>query len=442
MSKFTTAQKFDPAIVDTQQIHVLYGNEVENVNWKPVEIPRDDKENWEKLKAGSYFFDYDEKGKRHYGYKGDDGSRNYFSTENFVREVIELELKKRTTDFGFDPTTGVAPQRSETSNNDGGINLRDTWMVTKAGTWDGMELVPGDILGALETIKSEDIASGTAKVTASSFHLNKAPSGLSSVPSATTEIEGTVMYAESIRLDGSASDKLAASEKDVADVILAVKAEINTRIDTVKAELEKQIGEINTAISTNKDAIAQNAKDITAINEAQKVQDGKIDDLATDVAAISDAQKLQDEAIAKNTNDIAVINEDQARQDKAIQDNANTIKSVNEQVQSEVVRNNTQDNRLAKLEEWSHQDEVVVVGDGENPVLEVALQKIEFQDPYHVKIMPFESTASGYVARPYMRLNATLLVKDKAQVLQAVFASAPAKEGWQYRVSGMGKARA
>lgn len=216
---------------------IFFAHGAEAVHLKPVFIAKADIQSWTALADKAYFIDEDGTGQKV------NGERKYFGTQEWVNATIASAITNADTRHYFDPTTEVAPTTPSAS-----IKSGDVFVITKAGTWSGLELQPGDVLEAPADING--IATST------DFLLNQAVSGLESVPGATTSTEGIVKLIETIRTNGSADHSTVATEKAVADAIAALAETINASIAALKTLLEGQVSALNGQVTNALDAIS------------------------------------------------------------------------------------------------------------------------------------------------------------------------------------------
>lgn len=212
------------------------------------------------------------------------GQLVYWQSKEEVLAAIVEQIALSRNEFTFDPSSPGAPV-----NAAGDVKELDRFFVKTAGSWGGMDLVPGDILVAVN-----DVPTGTAP-TAADFVKNEGAS--QAVNEASTALAGTVFLSEdTIALDSSEqhTNRLA-TRKAIADTFIAVRSALLAQMAADKAELDGKIGQNTSNISDLGNRVATAEGKITATEEKNVEQDTKIaaaeqdiDDLETRVDSLEE----------------------------------------------------------------------------------------------------------------------------------------------------------
>lgn len=307
-------------------------------------------------------------------------SRVHFSTRAEAYAIAQEVVDNSRTYDWFNPATQNFPI---TTLNAGAISAGFEFRVTAEGTFDGIQLSPGDILVAKSAISGNPVGAD--------FYLNEAEKGANAAEDATEAVAGVAKQLLAISLTGSASHAAAfPTEKAVADAILAVKAQLEAIITAAVAVVDAKT--------------VTNAGNISALTSRVTTAEGSITALQTEQGEQND------------------------RLD-AVENRADSLEA--EQL--------TQNAAITALEEWTYEGTDLIVGDGATQVFDVAIPSRRFKNLADVVAVLYVTDGNGGY-RKAGDFSYSLVEVNGVQRAQVAFSYAPTANMYKVRLQGLSKA--
>lgn len=301
------------------------------------------------------------------------------STSEVYTIAQEVVDSSRTYDW-FNPATQNFPT---TTLNGGSIAAGFEFRITSEGTFDGIQLTPGDTLVAKTAISGNPVGAD--------FFLNEAESGVGAPSDASEAVAGVAKQLLAISLTGSATHAAAfPTEKAVADAILAVKSQLEQIITDAVAAVDAKT--------------VTNAGNISAL-------DTRMGNAETSITNLQTEQTEQNNRLT------------------AVENRADDLEA--EQL--------TQNAAIAALEEWTYEGTDFTIGDGNAQNFDVAIPNRRFKNLDDVAAVLYVTDGNGGY-RKAGDFSFSLVEVNGVQRAQVAFSYAPTQNMYKIRLSGLSKA--